>query len=68
MNLLNPWVLLPLAAIVAVQLFELPYEFNPLIWVAGVGAGIAVVCLSGFFAARGAINAKPVDVLRSAAA
>ena len=57
-----------LAAIVAVQLFELPYEFNPLIWVAGVGAGIAVVCLSGFFAARGAINAKPVDVLRSAAA
>ena len=57
-----------LAAIVAVQLFELPYEFNPLIWIAGVGAGVAVVCLSGFFAARGAINAKPVDILRGAAA
>ena len=53
-----------LAAIVAVQLFELPYAFNPLIWLTGVGAGVFVVCLSGFFAARGAINAAPVDVLR----
>ena len=55
-----------LAAVVAVKLFELPYEFNPLIWLAGVGAGIFVVCISGFFAARGAINAAPVDVLRGA--
>ena len=55
-----------LAAIVAVQLFELPYEFNPLIWIAGVGAGVLVVCISGFFAARGAVNAAPVDVLRGA--
>ena len=53
-----------LAAVVAVQLFELPYQFNPFIWIAGVGAGIFVVCLSGFFAARGAVNAAPVDVLR----
>ena len=57
-----------LAAVVAVQLFELPYEFNPLIWVAGVGAGVFVVCVSGFFAARGAVNAAPVDVLRGAPA
>ena len=56
-----------LAAVVAVRLFELPYTFNPLIWVAGVGAGIAVVCLSGYFAARGAVNARPVDILRGAA-
>jgi putative ABC transport system permease protein len=53
-----------LAAIVAVELFNLPYEFNPFIWFAGVGAGILVVCISGFFAARGAVNAAPVDVLR----
>ncbi len=57
-----------LAAVVAVQLFELPYQFNPLIWIAGVGAGILVVCISGFFAARGAVNAAPVDVLRGAPA
>ena len=55
-----------LAAIVAVQLFELPYSFNPLLWVAGVGAGVVVVCLSGFVAARSAINAPPVAVLRAA--
>lgn len=57
-----------LAAIVAVQLFQLPYEFNPVIWVAGVGAGIVVVCVSGFFAARGAVNAAPIDILRGASA
>jgi putative ABC transport system permease protein len=53
-----------LAAIVAVQLFQLPYEFNPLLWVVGVTAGVFLVCISGFFAARGAINSAPVDVLR----
>jgi putative ABC transport system permease protein len=55
-----------LAAIVAVQLFDLPYTFNPMLWVAGVGAGILVVCASGFVAARGAVNAPPVEVLRAA--
>ena len=54
-----------LAAIVAVQLFELPYEFNPLLWTVGVAAGVLIVCVSGFIAARGAINAPPVDVLRA---
>ncbi|MFQ5609600.1 MAG: ABC transporter permease, partial [Woeseiaceae bacterium] len=52
---------------VAVRLFELPYSFNPMLWIAGVAAGILVVSLSGFFAARGAINSVPVDVLRGAA-
>lgn len=53
-----------LAAILAVQLFELPYSFNPLLWVVGVVAGLLVVCASGYFAARSAINSAPVDVLR----
>jgi putative ABC transport system permease protein len=55
-----------LAAIVATRLFELPYEFNALLWVVGVAAGIFVVCASGFIAARSAVNAPPVDVLRAA--
>jgi putative ABC transport system permease protein len=55
-----------LAAIVAVQLFDLPYEFNPQLWVAGLASGVLVVCASGFVAARGAINAPPAGVLRSA--
>jgi putative ABC transport system permease protein len=55
-----------LAAVVAVQLFELPYTFNPLIWVAGIAAGVLVVCASGFIAARSAVNSPPVEVLRAA--
>ncbi len=55
-----------LAAIVAVRLFELPYEFNPVIWVAGLVSGVLVVCASGFVAARGAINAPPISILRAA--
>jgi len=54
-----------LAAIVAVQLFDLPYVFNPLLWAVGVAAGVLVVCASGFVAARGAVNAPPVAVLRA---
>ncbi len=53
--------------VVAKQLFELEPSFNPLIWVTGVVAGVAIVCVSGYFAARGAVNAKPTDVLRGAA-
>ena len=53
-----------LAAVLATQLFDLPYTFNPLLWVAGVAAGLVVVCASGYFAARSAINSAPVDVLR----
>ncbi len=55
-----------LAAVVAVRLFDLPYTFNPMLWVAGLAAGIIIVCASGFFAARSAINSAPVDVLRAA--
>ena len=55
-----------LAAVLAVKLFDLPYSFNPLLWVAGVAAGLLVVCVSGYFAARSAINSAPVDVLRGA--
>jgi len=53
-----------LAAVVALRLFDLPYTFNPMVWVAGLAAGIVVVCVSGIFAARSAINSAPVDVLR----
>ena len=36
------------------------------LWAAGLASGVIVVCASGFFAARGAINAAPVNVLRAA--
>jgi ABC-type antimicrobial peptide transport system permease subunit len=47
-----------------VQLFQLPFELNPLLWVVGLSAGVFLVCISGFFAARSAVNAAPADVLR----
>jgi putative ABC transport system permease protein len=53
-----------LAAVIAVELFQLPYTFSPLLWIVGVTAGLVVVCASGYFAARSAINSAPVDVLR----
>ncbi|MBT8087326.1 MAG: FtsX-like permease family protein, partial [Gammaproteobacteria bacterium] len=56
-----------MAAVVSVQLFELPYQFSPLLWVVGLAAGVLVVCVSGYFAARSAVNAAPVEVLRGAA-
>ncbi len=55
-----------LAAVIAVRLFDLRYDFSPMLWVSGVAAGVILVCTSGFIAARGAINAPPVDVLRAA--
>ena len=55
-----------LAAVVAVRLFDLPYTFDPLLWLAGLIGGIAVVCASGYVAARSAITAAPVAVLRTA--
>jgi putative ABC transport system permease protein len=55
-----------LAFIIAVNLFELEYNFSPALWLAGLTGGTLLVCISGFFAARGAINAPPIDVLRAA--
>jgi putative ABC transport system permease protein len=55
-----------LAWIVAERLFELPYEFNAVLWISGIAAGVFVVCASGYVAARSAVNAPPVDVLRAA--
>lgn len=56
-----------LSAVIAVQLFQLPYSFSPWVWIAGVTSGVLVVCISGYFAARGAVNARPADVLRGLA-
>ena len=55
-----------LAALISVRVFDLEYSFSPMIWVFGLTGGTALVCLSGFIAARGAINAPPTEVLRTA--
>jgi len=55
-----------LAAVLATELFNLDYRLDPLLWTAGLAGGVLLVCLSGYLAARGAVNAPPVDVLRMA--
>lgn len=55
-----------LAAVIARNVFDLDYSFSPMIWIVGLTGGTALVCLSGFIAVRGAINAPPADVLRAA--
>jgi putative ABC transport system permease protein len=55
-----------LAALISVSVFDLDYSFSPMIWISGLAGGTVLVCLSGFIAARGAINAPPADVLRAA--
>jgi len=55
-----------LASVVARSVFDLDYNFSPVMWISGLAGGTALVCLSGFIAARGAINAPPADVLRAA--
>jgi putative ABC transport system permease protein len=55
-----------LAAVISDQLFDLDYSFDPMLWIGGLGGGVLLVCLSGYIAARGAINAPPADVLRGA--
>lgn len=55
-----------LAAVIAIQLFDLEYQFNVGLWIAGLLSGVLLVCISGFAAARGAINAPPSNVLRGA--
>jgi len=55
-----------LAGIVAVRLFDLEFSVSPMLWLGGLGSGVLLVCVSGYLAARSAINAPPAEVLRSA--
>lgn len=55
-----------IAALITVRLFDLEYSFNPMLWAAGLVGGVLLVCASGYLAARGAVNAAPAEVLRTA--
>ena len=53
-----------LAWLISTEVFDLPYTFSPLLWLSGLVGGMMLVCFSGFLAARSAINAPPIEVLR----
>jgi len=54
-----------LAAAITVNLFDLEYTPNMLLWAAGLIGGVALVCASGYLALRRAISVPPVAVLRA---
>ena len=51
--------------VLARQVFELPWSFNPWLWVAGVGCGALGVALAGLAAAAPLVGTPPAQVLRS---
>lgn len=50
--------------VMAEQIFELDYTFNPYLWLIGVGLGGLVVGVTGTWATRKAVSEPPVTVLR----
>ena len=51
--------------LVAIQLFGLTPVFNPLLWLGGVGSGVAVLLAVGYFSTRSLINSPPIAVINS---
>ena len=55
-----------LAWVLAEQVFHFPYQFNPLVAVAGITAGIAIVGIAGVLGTRSVLSQPPVETLRRA--
>lgn len=55
-----------LGLLAARRLFDLDYTLDPVLWLVGMLAGMLLVGVSGTLAARGAVNAPPVNTLRRA--
>lgn len=52
------------AWLLAEQVFRIPYGLRPALWLAGAGAGAAIVTLLGWLALRGTLKTPPNTVLR----
>ncbi|MCU0976785.1 MAG: FtsX-like permease family protein [Steroidobacteraceae bacterium] len=50
--------------IIATELFNLDYQFDPDVWVVGLALGVALVGGAGTFAARSVVNHPPIATLR----
>ncbi|MDD5057509.1 MAG: FtsX-like permease family protein [Sideroxydans sp.] len=44
---------------------EMPYKSNPLIWLIGMGGGVFIVVVAGWFSTRNSIKLPPLRVLRA---
>ncbi len=50
--------------LLATQVLNIPFEFNPLIWVIGLGGGVLVVLLAGLAGTWKVLQHSPLAVLR----
>ena len=50
--------------VLATQLFNLGYRFDPMVWLVGITLGAAIVGGAGTFAARSVVNHPPIETLR----
>jgi putative ABC transport system permease protein len=64
-GLLAGFIATLLAWILAEQVFNFSYRFNPLIPVFGIGAGIVIVTVSGLLGTRQVLHQPPLQSLRS---
>jgi putative ABC transport system permease protein len=55
------------AWLLAVQVFELPFQLDPLLPLIGAGAGAAFILAAGLLATRRVVDAPPAQTLRGAA-
>lgn len=53
-----------LAWVLARQVFDLPHQPDPLIWLFGIGGGMVLVVSAGWLASRDLIEAPPLKALR----
>lgn len=54
-----------LAWVLARQVFDLPHQPDPLIWLVGVGGGMVLTLCAGWLATRGLLRASPLAALRA---
>jgi putative ABC transport system permease protein len=52
--------------VLADRVFQIPFSFNPLLWVIGVSAAAACVALAGWFGTRSTLRHPPLAALREA--
>jgi putative ABC transport system permease protein len=52
------------AWLLATRLLEIPYQPDPVLWLAGAVTGAALVCVAGYLATRSALSQPPMSILR----
>jgi putative ABC transport system permease protein len=52
------------ARLLATGVLNIPYQADPVLWIAGCGTGALLVCVAGWLATRTALNPPPMQILR----